>query len=230
MTANITKQEQRQLDGFATYTDEVEGDDRTVSTRAKQGVRLKFTNEATWIVAESGEELPTGLEVIAIDVGREVLKWVDEKIVDSIVLGPGEKFPDIDKLNAQCPETEWREGLGGQPQGPWQAQHILYLLDLKTMTPYWWPTSTIGGVICIRNLVDRVNWMRKYKSENAYAVVEFSDTFMNTRFGGRQRPHLNIKRFEAFRSATLEQAALTKPSNVVEKPTAKEVTGDEIPY
>jgi hypothetical protein len=199
-----------------------------------QGVRLKFTNEATWI-DDTDEELPAGLELIAIDILRVAQKWVDQLPAETIVLGPGERFPDIAKLNATCPKSEWREGLGGQTQGPWQAQHIIYLLDPKTMTRYSWPTSTTGGAICVRDLVDRVKWMRKYKGENVYAVVELSDTFMNTRYGGRQRPHFLVKRWEKLGPqdntlAAPEQAALTKPSNVVEKPTAKEVTGDEIPF
>src|SRR5206468_11998745 len=38
-------------------------------------------------------------------------------------------------------------------------------------------------------------WMRKFRGAHVYAVVTLSDTFMNTKFGGRQRPHFLIKRW-----------------------------------
>jgi len=61
---------------------------------------------------------------------------------------------------------------------------------------------------------------------------------MNTRFGGRQRPHFEIKRFVALGgpgtpAATIEDPVeamkLLKPQTV-EAPSAKEATGDSIPY
>jgi hypothetical protein len=124
----------------------------------------------------------------------------------------------------------------------------------------------------VRDCVERTSFMRKYKGVRVHAVVTLSDTFMPTRYGGRQRPHFNYARWikigEHEEPATLPgpepvkppdaketlnqlakdarlaakvvtkmteppaQAKTTKPTGPQEvaKPTAKEVTGDEIKY
>ena len=117
--------------------------------------------------------------------------------------------------------------------------------------------------------------MRKYKGTRVHAVVTLSDTFMSTRYGGRQRPHFNYVRWIKIGESE-EMAALPGPEPVkppdaketlsqlakdarlaakvvtkmteppvqakttaakkptgpqeVAKPTAKDVTGDEIKY
>lgn len=201
MSNKVMKSEQRNVDGFDAYEDAIEGEEeQSPSGRVIQGTRLKFTNEACWI-DDADNELPAGLELVVVDIGRVVQKWIDQQPAETIMLGPGERFPEVAKLNADCPKSEWREGPNGQLQGPWQAQHIAYLLDPKTMSRFTWPTSTVGGAICIRDIVDRTKWMRRYRGEHVYPVVELSDTFMNTRFGGRQRPHFNVKRWVALGGA-----------------------------
>ena len=101
-------------------------------------------------------------------------------------------------LNKSAPRSEWHEDLNGKMVGPWQAQRIVYLLDPKTMTKYTYPTATVGGSICIRELTDRVRWMRKFRGPGIYAVVTLNHTHMNTRFGGRERPDLRIMRWVQF--------------------------------
>jgi hypothetical protein len=251
MTNEVAKQEQRDLDGFDSYEDAVEGEEgQSASGRIIQGTRIKFTNEACW-VDDADEELPASLELVVVDIRRVVQKWKDQQPIETIVLGPGEKYPDVKKLNEESPKDEWVEGPDGKPRGPWQAQHIAYLLDPNTMGRYTWPTGTIGGAICVRDLVDRVQWMRKFRGAHVYPVVRLADTFMNTRFGGRQRPLLEVKRWVALGSdqggvlPASDAPALTSPqgdqppakkesagggAKTVEPPTAKEVTGDEIRF
>src|SRR5260370_40563719 len=81
------------LDGFEGYSDEVEGGEEQTSGRVIQGELVKFTNEATWVTRD-GEELPPDLELIVIDIGRIVQKWQDAKPVETIILEPGQKYPD----------------------------------------------------------------------------------------------------------------------------------------
>jgi hypothetical protein len=66
------------------------------------------------------------------------------------------------------------------------------------MDKYSFPTGTIGGSIAVRDLVDKVTWMRRYRGAHVYPVVVLSDCFMNTRYGGRRRPNFIIKRWIAF--------------------------------
>jgi hypothetical protein len=225
------------VDGFQGYEDAVEGNE-SPANRLIQGQLVKFTNEATWVIDSSGEKLPETLELVAINVTRVVQKWGKEKgpPINTKVLEPGEKFPDLEKLNENTPRSEWREGPDGKLHGPWQAQYLVYLLNVDTVERFTYATGTIGGGIAVRDLVDRTRWMRQLRGENVYAVVTLADVSMNTRFGGRQRPHFLIKRWVALgggggkdKLPATEAPALPGPQTVT-PPTAKEVTGDEIAY
>jgi hypothetical protein len=202
-------------DGFETYEDAIEGgDDQHATNQVIKGTLLKFTNEAMWGTRE-GEEISADRELVAVGVCRTVQKWNDQVPIEIIVLQPGEKFPDLEKLNAEIPQQDWIEGPDGKLRGPWQAQHIVYLLDPATMDRFCFPTGTIGGRICVRDLVERTRWMRCFRGSNVFPVVTLSDTFMNTRYGGRQRPHFLIKRWILLGSQALvpaSAATLTPPS------------------
>jgi hypothetical protein len=224
MNTEIANKPTQQIDGFD--ADIVEGK-RDDQVRVIQGTLVKFTNEATWITPD-GKELSEGLELIAVDVARIVQKWANQLPVETIVLEPDAKWPDVDDLNAQTPKAEWVDGPDGQPRGPWQAQRVVYLVDPATMTRYSYPTGTTGGSIAVRELVDQTKWMRRFRGANVYAVVTLGDKFMPTRFGGRQRPHFNIKRWMSLGGGDAEQAAL--PAQTVSRPSLKEEMGDEIPH
>jgi hypothetical protein len=189
----IVKREANLVDNFEGWEDGVEGDDRPQSSGVIQGTLIKFTNEAKWVTRD-GEELPADLELIAYNVGRLVQKWWDGQPVETIILQPHQKFPDIEEMNEKTPREEWVEDQNGNMVGPWQAQHALYLLDPKTMDKYTFPTGTVGGRIAIRELRDKIMWWRRLRGSNVYIVITLADTFMNTKWGGRQRPHFKIAR------------------------------------
>jgi len=215
----------QRLDGFDDFNDEDGG------SRVIQGALVKFTNECTW---ESGdEELPPDLELIVIDVSRVVQKWHDGNPVETIVLVAKEPWPDIKAMNAATPREEWEDGPDGHPRGPWQGQYITYLWNEKTGGRYTYATGTIGGGLCVRELIKDTNLTRDYRGDRVYPVVTLGDVFMNTRYGGRQRPRLKIMRWVTFgKNKTLpapDTAKLQGPQEV--KPvTAKEITDDEIPF
>jgi hypothetical protein len=223
------------IDGFAGFEDEVEGATQPESRGVIRGTCVKFTNEATWVTSDD-EELPSGLELIVVDIGRVVQKWKSGQPIETIVLAPGAKFPDVNELNAAVPQTEWEEGPDGKPRGPWQAQFVVYLLNGETMDRYTFPTGTTGGAIAVRDLVDRTNWMRRFRGPGVFPIVSLTDVFMRTRFGGRQRPHFDIKRWvklgdDGTALPAAETPLLPDPgAQEVKAPTAKEATGDSIPF
>src|SRR5262249_61345415 len=92
------------------------------ANRLIQGQLVKFTNEATWITRD-GEELSGTLELIAFNVIRVVQKWADGQPIETHVLQPGEKFPNLEELNANVPQNEWRGKCGGNTQRPWGGEH-----------------------------------------------------------------------------------------------------------
>jgi len=200
-------------DGFAGYETQSEGGDQQQQQTGNviQGAVVKFTNEANWVTRD-GLELSPDLELVAIGVARVVQKWQDQLPVETRILGPGEKFPDLDQLNADTPRTEWGKGPDGQPRGPWQAQHILYLLDPATWDQFSFPTGTTGGAIAIRELVEKIKWFRKFKGPHLVPVVCLSDKFMQTKFGGRQRPHFLVKHWVPMGNGGEEQVLLPAPA------------------
>ncbi|PWT77741.1 MAG: hypothetical protein C5B58_16330 [Acidobacteria bacterium] len=245
MRNEIAKTQSKAIDGFDAFEDGVEGEEERGSS---QNPFVKFTNDASYVLKD-GTELSPQLELLVTDIGREVVKFGDGEVLDRIVLEPGQKFPNVEKLNEETPKSEWRKGPSGELRGPWQAQHLVHLLNMATMEQYTFATSTIGGHIAVRDLVDKTRWMRKFRGENVFPVVTLADTFMHTRFGGRQRPHFLIKRWVTFGGGLPETAtpAITGPAppvaavtaavpeesvnvKVVQPPTAKEVTKDEIPW
>jgi hypothetical protein len=215
------------LDGFDTFDDAVEGEKQR-SRSVIQGILIKFTNEAKWVTRD-GEELAPDLELAVVNVGRAVQKWVDQQSVETRILAPGEKYPDIKKLNEECLPDEWSEGPDGKPRGPWQAQHIVYLLNPLTLDRYTFPTGTMGGHRAVVDLVDKVKWKRRMCGGNVYPVVTLSDTFFPTRYGGRQRPHFIIQSWVGLGEDGTTQAlpapapnsTLPPPANVKEQSAEK---------
>jgi hypothetical protein len=228
-------------DGFEGYEDRVEGDDQSHGGGVIKGMTVRFTNEGTWINRDE-DEVPHDLELVVVDVARAAQKFINHVRVETRILEPGEKFPDITQLNQRVPRSEWSDGPDGKPRGPWQAQDVLYLLNLETMDRFTFPTGTVGGQIAVRELVDKTKWMRKLRGTHVYPIIRLSDTFMPTRFGGRQRPHFEIKRWVLFGpdekalpaplgSNTALDSTQTAPEQprTVEPPTLSEAMNDELP-
>jgi hypothetical protein len=223
------------IDGWDGFTDDVEGTaTEGLAGRVSQGDKIAFTNEVTWVCND--EQISPEREFFAVNVIRVVQKWKDGMPVETRILGPGEKIPDIEALNAACPKSEWGTDQNGNPRGPWAYEYVTYLLDPVTLDKYWYPTSTIGGGIAVRDLKDKTQLMRKFRGEKVCAVVTLGDCFMNTRFGGRQRPHFIVKRWVTFGGEKPALAAPTEPpkdlpgAKVVAEPSLKEQMNDEVPW
>ena len=76
-------------------------------------------------------------------------------------------------MNEAVPKSEWVDGPNGKPQGPWQSQYLVYLLNFETMDRYSFPTGTVGGGIAVRELVDKTKWIRRIRGEHVYPVKRF---------------------------------------------------------
>jgi hypothetical protein len=194
-------------DGIAGHTDEVAGQEIKKSGLFR-GTRLKFGKTAEWEI--DGEAIDPETRLILIDVARIVTRWgPDRKPLETVVLEPGEKWPDHEAWNDALPRTEWVQGMNGL-RGPWQSQQIVYLLDPTSMSQYHWPDGTVGGAIAIREAVDSIKAMRRFRP-GAAPVVELSSKFMNTKFGGRQRPHFAIHNWVSLPGEEPQPAALPAP-------------------
>lgn len=209
------------LDGFDGFTDEAEGEDqdRFVGGRVIQGTRINFTNEAIWVDAAK-EKLPSDLELIVFDIGRVVQKWGKDNLPSGppITLEPNQKFPDINALNEKCPKSEWRERFG-KLEGPYQAQYVVYLWDPVTMNKYTWPTSTIGGHICVADVIIQ-RWI----------TLDGNTSLSATETPAITGPMTSPTSAAAKPATTAEALDHFAGMKTVTPPTAREATGDEVPY
>jgi hypothetical protein len=191
-------------DGLSGHTDDVAGQESRKRGLFK-GARLKFGKTAEWEV--DGDVIDPATRLILIDVARIVTRWgKDKKPLETMVLEPGEKFPDVEAWNDALPKSEWVEGMNG-PRGPWQSQQIVYFVNPKTMAQYHWADGSVGGSIAIREAVESTKAMRRFRP-GAAPVVELSSKHMNTKFGGRERPH-----FEILNWITLPGSEAPSPGN-----------------
>jgi hypothetical protein len=235
MTDELMNTNATRADGF--------DDDGTENdfVRVIQGEKISFTNESVWVNADD-EEVAPDRELVVVDIARVLQKWIDKAPVHTQFLASGEQI-DVKQLNEECSREEWSEDLNGKPRGPWQVQHVVYMVDMETMARFTYPTSTVGGSIAITDLKDAVRLMRKFKGPGVYPVVTLADKFMNTKFGGRQRPLFIIKNWISFGpdgalppaadNKALPKATPAAPSgaHVVAEPTLREEMGDDsIPF
>jgi hypothetical protein len=208
------------VDGFDA-DDEMTGERRVI-----QGTKLAFSLDSDWVTG-AGIEVSPELELIVVDRARVVQRWANNLPAETIWLGHGEKLPDIEQMNAAVPKSEWRAREGSDKlEGPWQPQNVIYLLDPQTLDRFSYPTWTTGGNICVDDIASKTRSMRKLRGEHVYPVVTLGDTFMPTRFGGRQRPHFIIKRFITFGEANKALPGPGEPSGrdagpPLEQPAAK---------
>jgi hypothetical protein len=260
MSNDIAPKKSRSLDEFEDWTDEVESRDEQVSERAIIGQLGRFTNEGHWMLPEQIELT----KPLIVNVRRTVTKWgKNKKPLETVFLKAGEKIPDLERRNEETPRSEWIEGFDSKPKGPWQAQHIVYMIDPTSIDQFSYPTSTTGGGIAVRELIDRIIRMRRFRGNAVYPLVQMATRFMPTKYSGRLRPHFEIVDWAKFdadggglipasdprqlppqqRAEKLPEAAPNKDKaekikaalrtigmQTVEPPSAKEATGDEIPW
>jgi hypothetical protein len=199
-------------DGFAGYVDTYEGgdDDGFVNQHVIEGTRIKFTNDFRWVDSED-TPLDPNLELVVVKIKRYVQKWIDEKPVETRELAPNQPYPDIKAMNDACPEAEWHEAFG-KLRGPWQAETVLYFSDAALdMYTFIAPTRTVGSIRAVNELVDKINRMRRYRGAGILAVVRLSSTPMPTQYGGRLRPHFNV-RFVAPDGGTVTALTDSRPN------------------
>jgi hypothetical protein len=243
----VAKHKERPVDNFDSFDDSVQTVDGSNNNRAGRlvGTQLKFTNEVTWETAEDADV--SGKNFLAVNIRRTEVKWGDGVPVEVIELGPNDKFRDLDLVNQAVPQSEWREGPDGRMQGPWQRQLVVELLDVKTMATFSWPTATVGGAVAVRELVERVQRMRRFRGEHVYPYVKLDHKHMRTRFGGRERPHLEIlawyriaergveavdttPRLALDKAPAQQPLPSTAPLQPVSEPSREEELDDKIPW
>ena len=134
-------------------------------------------------------------ELICYDKSYEVIRWGDNNRREEVIpLIRGAPSPDLKAMNAAIPQAQWRIGLDGNPEPPYQLRRVLEFLDPKNMERLSWPhnVEVAGSSRAAEELEGRIKIARRVSRKNACAVVKLANTFMTTRWGGQQRPYLAI--------------------------------------
>jgi hypothetical protein len=179
------------------------------------------------------------------DLVRFVIKWPPDKSKAPTrePVPYGEKFPNLKERNENTPGEEWVLDVDGKTmKGPYAPEHQVYLIN-RTMDELTFVTSTIGGSIAVDELNKKTRNLHAYYNDNSLRlVVKLSNIFMPTGYGGLQRPHFVYLRAVKFGGGgaivqlpnpladSLDQFAAGDDPQAVKKPTAKEITGDEIMF
>jgi hypothetical protein len=172
-----------------------------------------------------------------------VTKWGhDNTPLITRILAPGEKWPNLKKLNDECDRSEWRESFG-KMVGPWSGQHCLYFIDDNCRRFTWAsPVTTIGSCIAVDEIVTDIQVARKFRGQDVLAVVKLSHTDFRTGYGTRQRPKLVLTQLVALGldrigalpepDAPVLNAARGAPADArpVAPITAGEEIGDSVPF
>lgn len=188
--ANIS----RELDSF----DAADGDERAGVIK---GTKAKFSKDSEWLTA-GDEPMPPGVYLV-INFIKITQKWppnaggerISAPPLETIFIGADEKFPDVARWNEEAPRSEWRNKFG-KMVGPWEKAYVVYLVHEKTKRVFTYLANTDGGHRAVRDLRESVRIARKAEGAPVLPIVTLADTHMPTQFGGRQRPHFEIRDYK----------------------------------
>jgi hypothetical protein len=162
--------------------------------RLIQGLILKCV-DGRWI---DGDGLTPAGQMLAVNTSRGLQCWGDKELLDEIVEMPGEPLPDVDELNAQIPQEEWRPGLDGKPRPPWSLNYVAYLLNLESGQRYTFINNTTGARLAVERLEDRMLCIRALRGPNVRPIIKLDSRVMKTSFGQKQRPEFTITEWRDF--------------------------------
>jgi hypothetical protein len=145
--------------------------------RLLRGIRLKWDAKTGWLDQNDAQPVEGPYLLWGLEEGLQ--RWQNQ-IAEDIVDKP---LPDIDKLNAAIPKSEWENDLNGNPKPPWSHQYVFYLLDPNSGQIYTYMNSTVGAKILWENLEERWTILRQLRGD-VYPVVNLSShQFKSRRWG-----------------------------------------------
>jgi hypothetical protein len=211
-------------------------DDEDAGKQLLQGTIVRCV-DGRWSDKE-GSAFPPGTQLIVLGTAEAVQHWQGGLPIETILKKPGEKLPDVKKLNAAIPKSQWEsDPRFDAPRPPWAHQYIAYLLNPHDASLFTYINSTWGAKLAVSRLSDRMQWMRKLRGTQAVPLVKLDSLPMTTQFGTKMRPEFVIVSWHELGDGDgshqaplqIERAAPVdlKPIKAV---TRKEELDDEVPW
>jgi hypothetical protein len=169
-------------DGLRTIASE--NDDRQI-----RGDILKFA-DWQWTTGRPPQTLKTeGLQLAVEDARIQWVKWIDDRIVDTVRCSG--RVPDRDELG-DTDQAMWpRDEKTREPKDPWVLTRYVDLVELESCQSYTFVTATYGGRNCVGDLADQIR--RKSRVyPGARPVVMLDAKPMQTQYGRKSQPFLRI--------------------------------------
>ena len=156
-----------------------------LTDRLIKGQIAKWDDQKKW---HDRDGLPLPSPMFIVGVNTALQRWQNHKPETKLE----KPLPDLDKLNATIPKSEWELDQNGKPKPPWGLRYAIYMIDLATGTAYTFVNSTTGARICFEQLQESVAIMRALRGSRVLPLVRLEQRPMKTSFGMRSRPHLQI--------------------------------------
>ena len=153
------------------------------------GSLLKFIDRDYF--ADKTEKLPEGTTLVATGTVTAWVKWQDGN-PEHRVTHAGQAHPDRNDLPDQD-QSLWEidEKFTGKPRDPWRDARYVYLIDPRTGRDFTFVTDTAGGRAAVGELKSAIANVRRARS-GVVPLVRLGWKMMNTRFGPRPRPVLEV--------------------------------------
>ncbi len=164
------------------------------STSGKGAQILKF-KKGRWTAGTAQTLIPLDTEM-AVDVSSirdGHVKWIDKRPVNSamtrIVAGPFTPREELDDLD----ESMWPvDPVSGKPRDSWARTKSVLLKDTDTWEEFTLSTSSVGGLNCIGNLVQKIR-AGIAKGLTGIPIVKLeSDSYMHELYDEVFTPQLPI--------------------------------------
>ena len=126
--------------------------------------------------------IPIDKRFIGLSTAEAVQHWQDETLIEQIIKKPGgPPLPNVDDLNSQIPEKDWDDGKNGK-RPPWAHQYAVYLLDPADGAIFTACNSTVGMMIAVKQLKDRVRWMRALRGSKVSPIITLGQRLVSQRY------------------------------------------------
>jgi len=168
------------------------GDFNSVDDDGRQirGALISFADKQ-WFTGSGKykEELPTGTRLVVVGVRRGWKHWRDGEVIEFRQEVDGH-YPRRDELGDND-EATWECGLTDSPTDPWQDSREAVMVNPDDYTEYTYCTSSGGGRRACDQLAGSMRHASRFRP-GKHPIVELQWRRMETRFGMKSKPHLQI--------------------------------------